>query len=598
MSTLDYGIIVAYMLFALGVGLFFSKKASQGTESYFLGGRSLPWWMIGISMVATSFASDTPLWTTEVIRTDGLQRLWWVLIAVMTLIVGIFLFSRLWRRAEIVTDAEFYELRYEGKSAAFLRGFRAFMSGIVQNVVTMGWVMFAMSSIITVMTGIQNQWLAVGVCVAVALTYATFSGFYGVVVTDSVQFFLAIGSMLALAVIAVHNVGGMEQVLAGVAAAPGFGPKTLMIFPDLTTFNMDTAKLLIIILVFAWGDASGYNMQRMSACRNERDAVKATIFYAIFQTIRPWMWVVVGLVSIVLFPTIAAPYSDTHAYALVMDKYLGSGLRGLLVVSFLAAFMSTIDTHLNWGASYLMVDVYQRFIKKDASQRHYMIVTKIAVVLLMCAAAAVVPLLNSITKAMELMAMLMIGSGIIAVLRWFWWRINAYTEISAIILGLVMGVTNFLLPDSVVLWGMPWSAVPFEVKIALFTVVVLPITLIVTFLTPPVSTAKLEAFYRKVRPGGFWSVLSRDVRNLPGKAIGPTLIIDVIGAILMCYGLSLAIGYAILLKFVHAVVWLLLATLGVVIVAKWFRREVPRLEREGLLAAPSRPEQAIRNVES
>jgi len=578
MTTLDYGIIIAYMLFALGVGLFFSKKASQNTESYFLGGRTLPWWMIGISMVATSFASDTPLWTTEVIRTDGLQRLWWVLIAVMTLIVGIFLFSRLWRRAEIVTDAEFYELRYEGKSAAFLRGFRAFMSGIVQNVVTMGWVIFAMSSIITVMTGIENQRVAVGICIAVALTYATFSGFYGVVVTDSVQFFLAIGSMVALAVIAVANVGGMEEVLAGVAAQPGYGPKTLMVFPDLTKFDMNTAKLLIIVLVFAWGDAGGYNMQRMSACRNERDAVKATIFYAIFQTIRPWMWVVVGLVSIVLFPTISEPYSHTHAYAFVMDRFLGPGLRGLLVVAFLAAFMSTIDTHLNWGASYLMVDVYQRFIKKDASQKHYMIATKICVVLLMCGGAAVVPLLNSITKAMEFMAMLMIGSGIIAVLRWFWWRVNAYTEISAIILGLVIGLANLVIPDSVVLGGLAWSAVPFEVKIALFTAIVVPVTLIVTFLTPPVSKEKLEAFYRKVRPGGFWGILDKEVRALPGKAIGPSILVDVVGAILMCYGLSLAIGYAILMKFVHSGICLVLAAAGAAIVAVWFRKEVKRLE--------------------
>jgi solute:Na+ symporter, SSS family len=578
MTALDYSIIVAYMVFALGVGIFFSKKASKDTESYFLGGRSLPWWMIGISMAATSFASDTPLWTTEVIRTDGLQRLWWVLIAVMTLIVGIFLFSRLWRRAGIVTDAEFYELRYEGKSAAFLRGFRAFFSGIIQNVVTIGWVIFAMSSIIRVMTGIENQWVAVGICIVVALTYATFSGFYGVVVTDLVQFFLAIGSMIALAVIAVVNVGGMQAVLDGVAAQPGYGEATLSLFPDLTTFDMDTAKLLIIVLVFAWGDASGYNMQRMSACRDERDAVKATIFYAVFQTIRPWMWVVVGLVSIVIFPTLSEPYTDTHAYALVMDKYLGSGLRGLLVVSFLAAFMSTIDTHLNWGASYLMVDVYQRFVKKEASQKHYMRVTKVLVILLMCLGAAVVPMLKSITAAMEFMAMLMIGNGIIAVIRWFWWRINAFTEITAIVLGLVIGFANLVIPESVTVFGMGWTEIPFEIKIAAFTAIVIPLTLMVTLMTPPVSEAKLNAFYRKVRPGGFWAGASEEVRALPGKAMGPTILIDVLGAVLMCYGLSLGIGYAILMKFTHAAVCLALAVAGAVIVAKWFNKEVRRLK--------------------
>lgn len=578
MHAIDYAIIGAYLIFALGVGVFFSKKASQNTENYFLGGRSLPWWMIGISMVATSFASDTPLWTTEIIRTDGLQRLWWVLIAVMTLIVGIFLFSRLWRRAEIVTDAEFYEMRYEGKSAAFLRGFRAFFSGVVQNIITMAWVIFAMSSIITVMTGFENQWLAIGICLVVALTYATCSGFYGVVVTDFVQFFLAIGSMLALAVIAVMNLGGMQEVLAGVVAEPGYGEKTLTIFPDLTTFDMDTAKLLIIILVFAWNDASGYNMQRMSACRNEKDAVKATIFYAIFQTIRPWMWVVVALVSISLFPVIAEPHSDTHAYAFVMDKYLGPGLRGLLVVSFLAAFMSTIDTHLNWGASYLMVDVYQRFIKPEATQKHYMVVTKIIVILLMCAAATIVPLLTSVTAAMEFMAILMVGGGIIAVLRWFWWRINAFTEITAIMLGVIIGFTNLLLPDSLMVFGMAWGDIPFEIKIGAFTAFVIPVSLIVTYMTPAVSKEKLNSFYSKVRPGGFWSILDKDVRNLPGKALSKSIFIDVIGAMCMCYGLSLAIGYAILLQWTQSIICLALAIGGSVIVAIWFKKEVQRIK--------------------
>ncbi|MHC4517690.1 MAG: sodium:solute symporter family transporter, partial [Planctomycetota bacterium] len=217
----DYAIIGAYLLFALGTGVYFSKRASKSSEDYFLGGRSFPWWMIAISMVATSFASDTPLVVTEITRRDGLQRIWWVFVAVLTLIVGIFLFSRLWRRAAIITDAEFYELRYEGRSAAFLRGFRAFFSGIVQNLVTISWVIFAMSSIVTTMTNI-NEWLAIGICTSVALVYATFSGFYGVVVTDCVQFFIATFSMIALAVIAVVKVGGLGHVLETIGTAEGY----------------------------------------------------------------------------------------------------------------------------------------------------------------------------------------------------------------------------------------------------------------------------------------------------------------------------------------------------------------------------------------
>jgi SSS family solute:Na+ symporter len=279
----DYAIIVSYLLFALGIGVFFSKRASQSTESYFLGNRSFPWWMIGISMVATSFASDTPLVVTELTRTDGLQRIWWVFVAVIQLIVGIFLFSRLWRRANIITDAEFYELRYEGKSAAFLRGFRAFLAGIVQNLIIIGWVTYAMTTIITTMTDI-NVWWAIGVCMSVALIYATFSGFYGVVVTDCVQFFIAMGSMLALAVIAVNRIGGMEHILNTISASEGYGKGTLSIFPDFKSFDLSLVKLLILLFVFWWSDANGYNMQRMSACKNERDSVKATIFLRIDST--------------------------------------------------------------------------------------------------------------------------------------------------------------------------------------------------------------------------------------------------------------------------------------------------------------------------
>jgi len=585
LGFLDYAIIAAYMLFAVGTGIFFSKKASQSSENYFLGGRSLPWWMIAVSMVATSFASDTPLVVTEIIRTDGLQRIWWVFVAVLTLIVGIFLFSRLWRRAAVITDAEFYELRYEGRSAAFLRGFRAFFAGIVQNLLIIGWVTFAMSSIITTVTDIPKWW-AIGICMLVALVYATFSGFYGVVVTDFVQFFIATFSMIALAVIAVVKVGGLRHVLDTIAATEGYGPRTLSIFPSFKSFDLDLIKLLIYVFVLWWVDANGYNMQRMSACRDERDSVRATIFYAIFQCCRPWIWVVVALVSIVLFPTLAEPYNDTHAYPLVMNEYLGYGLKGLLVTAFLAAFMSTIDTHLNWGASYIMTDVYQRFIRKDATRRHYMIVTKIVVVLLMAAGVGIALYLAwrqlTVSAVWEFFAFIMVGGGMIGVFRWFWWRINAYTEITALCLGLVLGLANPFVPETVELFGYPWPEMPFEIKIAVLTGIVVPISIIVTFLTPAVSKERLEEFYRKVRPGGFWGVLGSDIQELPGKALSLSTIIDVIGGIMLCYGVSLAIGYSILLKFDRAGICCLLAAAGGVIVLRWYKIEVKVLSQSDI----------------
>lgn len=573
LGLLDYAIIACYMLFALSIGLFFSKRASKSAENYFLGGRSFPWWMICLSMIATSFASDTPLVVTEITRQAGLQRIWWVFVAVLTLIVGIFLFSRLWRRANIITDAEFYELRYEGKSAAFLRGFRAFFAGVVQNLITIAWVTFAMSTIITTMTPL-NKWWAIGTCMVVALIYATCSGFYGVVITDVVQFFIATFSMIALAVIAVHKVGGLGFVLERIASMESYGSRTLSIFPDLSKFDLDTVKLLIYFTVLWWADASGYNMQRMSACRNERDSVLATLFYAIFQCCRPWIWVVVALVSIVLFPVLTAPYTDTHAYPLVMNKFLVPGLKGLLVTAFLAAFMSTIDTHLNWGASYIMTDVYKRFINKNASPRRYMLVAKVVVILMMIGGACIVPLLKSVTAAWEFLAILMVGGGIISVARWFWWRVNAYSEISALALGLIVGLSNPFIPNSVVIFGYPWQQMPFEIKIALLTGIVVPISILITFLTPPVSKEKLEAFYRRVRPGGFWSIVSKEARNLPGKALNAGTFLDVIGGIMLCYGLSLTIGYSILLKFSKASICFALAILGAVIVRRWFKKEV------------------------
>jgi Na+/proline symporter len=526
MAIVDYAIIIAYMLFSLIIGIVYSRKASQSPEHYFLGGRSMPWWMISISLMATSFASDTPLVVTEITRQFGLQRMWWVFAAVLTLIIGIFLFSRLWRRASVITDAEFYELRYDGKAAAFLRGFRAFYSGIIQNLIVIAWVTFAMSNIITVMTPLNKVW-AMGVCIFIALFYTTFSGFYGVVVTDVVQFFIATGSMIILAFVAVYKAGGLHTVLTTIAATDGYD-KTLSIFPNFKHFDLDMLKLLIYALVLSWADAGGYNMQRMSACKNERHALLATLFYSLFQTIRPWMWIPVALVSIVLFPRLTGTQTDTQAYPLVANRYLGIGLKWLLVSGFLAAFMSTITTQLNWGASYIMTDVYKRFVSKDASHRRYMIITRMVVVILMIAA-----------------------------------------------------FINPFIPSSVVMFGFPWPQIPFEIKITIFIVIILFISFVFTFLTPKTSVKKLEEFYRKVRPGGLWGVVGKDIRLLPGKALNAGTFIDVIGGIMLCYGSSLCIGYCILMKFGKAAICFGCSLVGAFWIFRWFKKEVRELEEWG-----------------
>ena len=574
---IDYLIVCLYLVFALGVGFVFSKKASKGSEAYFLGGRSLPWWAIGISMVATSFASDTPLAVTEIVRKYGLQRLWWILAWVIMLIVGIFLFARLWRRAKVITDAEFYELRYTGKAATFLRSFRAFFSGIVQNLLIMAGVTFAMTRIMATMTGIDSK-LAIGLCVLVATIYALMSGFYGVVVTDVVQFFLATVSMGILAFLAISHAGGLESMLDKIAADPAYGKDTLRIFPDFTTLNQDVLTLLVFIGIMWWSDANGYNMQRMSACRNERDSVKATIFYSIFQAARPWLWVTVALASIYFYPTLPTGYKDTDAYPLVMNLLLGPGLKGLLITAFLAAFMSTIDTHLNWGASYVMTDFYCRFINRKPDPRRYMFVTRIVVISLMVLTACLVPMVESIEGVWKFFGILTVGYGIISFARWFWWRINAFTEIAALALGLVAacihGVLITWFPESLVIGGVPWSELDFPLQLALLTFIVIPICLLTTFLTPPTQTDTLEAFYRRVRPGGFWGGISKETRALPGKVLSMRTWLDVAGGLGLCFGISLAIGYFLLTRHLAMVICLIITCIGAVRVVSWYRREV------------------------
>lgn len=584
MHWIDYTIIASYMAFAVGVGIFFSRKASKDSESFFLGGRSMPWWAIALSMVATSFASDTPIWVTEVTREHGLQRLWWVIISVLPLIIGIFLFSRLWRRAGIITDAEFYELRYDGKPAAFLRGFRAFSSGIIQNLFTIAWVTFAMSTVISVLIPGVDKEQAVILCMVIATFYAVFSGFYGVVATDVVQFFVTMGSMLLLAIMAVNSAGGMETVLEQVRAADGYGETTLALFPDFSTFNADVAKILLIFTLVWWSDASGYNMQRMAACRDEKDAIRSTLFYALFQSCRPWLWVVVGLVSIAVFPEL-----DKHseAYPRVISEYAGVGLKGLLVTAFMAAFMSTVDTHLNWGASYLTVDFYKRFIKKDAQQSHYVMVSRAFMVALMVAGYFFVRMVDSVTQVMESLSYMLAAGGIVSVLRWFWWRISAWTEIAALVGGFAGWAIYSFIPGDTLFLGVAWKEVDWVFKIAMLVSVVFPLSILVTFLTQPTSPEVLERFYKKVRPGGAWGATSKKVGKVEGSAFALSSWLDVAGGVMLCYGLSLSIGYATLLKFVPSAICLLASGVGGYLVYIWYGNESERLKGE-LITEPEK----------
>ena len=530
---IDWSIIISYILFSLGVGIYFSKRAASSTEEYFLSGRSLPWWIVGTSMVATTFAADTPLAITEFVRGPGIWQNWFWWNLLMGSLLSVFLFSRLWRRAEILTDNELLELRYSGKPAAFLRAFKAGYFAILYNFIVMGWVINAMASVVSVMLN-MDKWTAVWLCVIIALVYAILSGFWGVVVTDLVQFVIAMFGSIALAIIALNYVGGMEVLLSKLNELLGSDvvtDNTLKFIPPIPDTGVATqtfwespfSKFLIFISVMWWShhgtDGGGYIIQRMSSAKNERHALLATLWFNIAHyALRVWPWIIVAVVSIVMFPIIPSEYSELGVkagYPLVMNTLLGPGLKGILIVSFLAAFMSTIDTHLNWGVSYLINDIYKRFFKPNESERHYVLVGKIMTVILMILAAFTALKMQSISKAWEFIFAMGAGIGLVLILRWFWWRVNAWSEITALATSIVITISfeiiayfqtiNNNLEYS--LFGSTPSIFGMSLQVHHKLMIIVPIAIIawviVTFFTEPEPMTKLESFYKRVQPGGW-----------------------------------------------------------------------------------------------
>ena len=437
-----------------------------------------------------------------------------------------------------------------------------------------------MTAVLSTLTG-WSQATTISLCVIVALTYSVSSGLYGSVFTDFIGFTIKVGSMTALAFICVHQAGGMSSVLAQINSMPGYGPSHTAIFPSFKSHDGQMAALMINLGLMWWADAGGFVMQRMSACRDEKDAVKATLLFTIFQAIRPWMWIPVGLVSIVWFPLLSSGESITQAYPMVVRKSLDAGLRGLVITAFIAAYTSTISCQLNWGASYLTNDIFKRFFRKDASPKQAVFFARFSSVLLMASGAAIVPLLSSITAIMEFMSMIYLGGAIVSFFRWFWWRINAWSEIAALVGGMVVAVGYLVLS---MVWGksdpgwvgtyLSWK---FETHMAIQTGIVLLITLVVTFLTRPTPIAQLEEFYRKVRPGGFWGGISKEVRSLPDTALSIGSIIDILGVLGMSFGLTLAIGFAVLQQFIYVIPSCVAVALGSYRVHRWYRREVGEL---------------------
>lgn len=501
-SGLDWTLIIVYFILALSIGLYFSKRGGSSIIEYFTSGRSLPWWLAGTSMVATTFAADTPLAVTELVANHGIAGnwLWWNM--VMSGLLTVFLFSRLWRRAEVLTDVEFTELRYSGKPAAILRGFRALYLAIPINLIILGWVTLAMVKIIELTIGV-DKWIAVGICVLVTLAYSGLSGLWGVVVTDFFQFIIAMVGSIALAVFAVDAVGGISGLKESLVSLYGPELGVLKFTPEIGSAWMPVTAFFVYLAVNWWAawypgaepGGGGYIAQRMFSTKDERHSLFATLWFNVAHyTLRPWPWILVALVSMILFPNIE---DKQTGYILVLLHYLPSGFKGLLLASFAAAFMSTVSTQLNWGSSYLINDVYKRFIKPDASPQHYVTAARWATVGLVLGGALVTSHMDSIAGAWKFLLALGAGTGAVYILRWFWWRINAWSEISAMAASFV--VSLFLQ------FGMGMDTTNAEVfaRVMLITVAVSTLVwLSVTLMTSPENEDTLLGFFRKVRPGG------------------------------------------------------------------------------------------------
>ena len=562
LSLLDWLIIAGYFALSLAVGLRYAGRAGRSTEEFFLSNRSMPWWLAGTSMVATTFAADTPLAVTEMVARHGVAGnwLWWSMLAGGMLTV--FFFARLWRRARVMTDVEFVELRYAGRPAAFLRAFRALYLGLPINLIIMGWVNLGMAKVLSGTLGLP-KWQALALCLGITFLYSLLSGFWGVVVTDAVQFVIAMLGSVALAVFAVRAVGGvgaLRERLNGVTPAGGgepFGPDAVGLWSDGSAPWMLPVLTLAVYLGVNWWASwypgsepggGGYVAQRMFSAKDERHSLLATLWFTVAHyALRPWPWILVALCSLVLYPagTVVNPETGepdaAFGYVRVMTDFLPTGWRGLLLASFAAAYMSTISTQMNWGASYLVNDFYRRFVRPEASPRHYVFASRVATLVVVLLSVAVTYYMNRITGGWELVMSLGAGTGLVYILRWYWWRVNAWSEIAAMAAALFVSLAlrYFAVFD-------PATPEGFAQTILTTVGATTLAWLAATFLTAPEPAATLEDFYRRVRPAGpGWRRVAR-AANLrePESEIASNLLNWALGVALV-YAALFAIGAAV-----------------------------------------------------
>lgn len=529
LSTLDYILIASFFAIVLGIGIYVSKKSGKSSSEFFLSGRSMPWWLLGFSMVATTFAADTPLLVTDIVRADGVSGnwVWWAFL--ITGLLTVFVYAKLWRKSAVNTDLEFYELRYSGKAAQFLRGFRAIYLGIIFNILVMSVVTLAAIKIGGIMLGIQ-PWEVVVYAGSITVIFSAFGGFRGVVYTDFLLFIIAMFGAFAAAYYAVNlpQVGGLENLLKNDLVI-----SKMDMLPDFN--NTETViTLLIIPIALQWWSSwypgaepggGGYIAQRMLAAKDENHAIGATFFFNfVHYALRPWPWILVALASLVIFPDIASlqnSFPNIPADKLGHDlaypamlNFLPNGILGIVLASLIAAYMSTISTHLNWGSSYVVNDFYKRFVKEEAAEKELVNVGRITTVLMMIVSGILALSLTNVKQVFDIIIMFGAGTGLIFILRWFWWRINAWSEIAAMfssgVISILLNFTalgDFLFLDETGVFP-TWFKFPFVV------IVTTIIWLIAMFTTQPDTKEVLYSFYQKIQPGGpGWNKVINDANS-------------------------------------------------------------------------------------
>ena len=549
LSFIDWCIVAAYFAISLAVGIWASRNAGDDTRSFFLAGRNMPWWLLGISMVATTFSTDTPNLVTDLVRRDGVSGNWGWWAFLLTGMLTVFVYSKLWHRSGVLTDIEFYELRYSGKAAAFLRGFRAVYLGLVFNVLVMGAVSLAAIKFGEIVLGLPG-WLTLLIAGSITIAYSTLGGLKAVIITDLIQFTLAmIGSIWAmLYILGLPEIGGLSNLITHSNVID-----KLSLIPDLSDPDVWVPVLLVPLAVQWWASyypgaepgGGGYIAQRMFSAKDEANALGATLLFNVAHyALRPWPWILIALSSLVIYPELSdiqkafpdlPPDKLGHDIAYpAMLTLLPTGLLGLVSASLIAAFMSTMSTQLNLGASYLVNDLHHRFIKPNASEKELVMIGRIFTVISIILGAGLGLVLTSAGQAFNLLLMIGAGTGLIYILRWFWWRINAYTEIVAMISSLIIaGYMNF--------GGLE---IPGWLKIVYGAGITTIVWIIATYVTPPDDDETLQNFVNKINPGGpGWKKYSSSVASETWEV--PKGILSMVLGCFSVYGLLLGVGQLI-----------------------------------------------------